>query len=111
MSTRSTHGALRISCRKCEIDANPQALHPGGIVVIDNLSLHKVSGIVNMIKSVGASVKLLPPCSPDLNPIEFLWPKMKAILRKLKTHLKEHLDDAIAFALRAITIQDISNWF
>jgi len=58
-------------------------LKPGDIVVMDNLSSHKVSGIVETIQSAGAQVKFLPPYSPDFNPIELMWSKMKAILRKL----------------------------
>lgn len=87
------------------------SLRPGDIVVMDNLSSHKVSGIVEAIKAVGASVVFLPPYSPDLNPIELMWSKVKAILRKLKIRAKEKLDDAIAFALSCVSASDISGWF
>lgn len=86
-------------------------LKPGDIVVMDNLSSHKVSGIVETIESVGAHVRFLPPYSPDLNPIELMWSKMKTILRKLKIRSKELLDAAIATALDAISVSDIQNWF
>ena len=86
-------------------------LRPGDIVVMDNLSSHKVSGIVETIEAVGASVLFLPPYSPDLNPIELMWSKIKAILRKLKVRAKELLDDAIAFAFNAVSASDISGWF
>jgi transposase len=86
-------------------------LKVGGIVVMDNLSSHKVSGIIETIETAGAKVKLLPPYSPDLNPIEFMWSKMKAILRKLKVRVKELLDDAIATALHTVSVPDICNWF
>ena len=86
-------------------------LRPGDIVVMDNLSSHKVSGIIDAIESVGAQVCFLPPYSPDFNPIELMWSKMKAILRKLKIRAKELLDDAIAFALDSISKQDIAGWF
>lgn len=86
-------------------------LRPGDIVVMDNLSSHKVKGIVEAIESVGAFVKFLPPYSPDFNPIELMWSKMKAILRKLKIRSKELLDDAIAEALAAVSCADILGWF
>jgi putative transposase len=78
---------------------------------MDNLSSHKVSGIVDAIESVGACVKFLPPYSPDFNPIELMWSKMKVILRKLKIRAKEFLDDAIAQALTAVHCNDIAGWF
>jgi len=86
-------------------------LKPGDIVVMDNLSSHKVTGIVEIIQAAGALVKFLPPYSPDLNPIELMWSKMKAILRRLKARSPDLLDDAIASALDAVSISDISNWF
>ena len=87
------------------------SLKPGDIVVMDNLSNHKVSGIAEAIETVGASVVFLPPYSPDLNPIELMWSKIKAILRKLKIRAKEFLDDAIAFAFDCISSSDTSGWF
>jgi transposase len=87
------------------------SLHPGDIVIMDNLSSHKVSGIVETIETVGVSVMFLPPYSPDLNPIELMWSKIKAVLRKLKIRAKELLDDAIAFAFNAVSLSDISAWF
>lgn len=86
-------------------------LKPGDTVVMDNLSSHKVSGVVSMIEAVGAHVRFLPPYSPDFNPIELMWSKIKAILRKLKIRSKELLDAAIAFALSEILLSDIANWF
>lgn len=87
------------------------SLKPGDIVVMDNLSSHKVSGIVEAIEVMGASVMFLPPYSPDLNPIELMWSKLKAILRKLKVRAQELLDDAIAFAFNTVSLSDISAWF
>jgi len=86
-------------------------LKPGDIIVMDNLSSHKVNGVVDMIEAVGAKVKFLPPYSPDFNPIELMWSKMKAIVRKLKIRSKEPLDDAIATALNDVSVPDIVNWF
>ena len=87
------------------------SLKIGDIVVMDNLSSHKVNGVVDAIEAVGASVLFLPPYSPDLNPIELMWSKVKAILRKLKIRSKELLDDAIAFALDSVSISDVAGWF
>jgi len=86
-------------------------LKSGDIVVMDNLSSHKVSGIAEMIQSVGAQVKFLPPYSPDFNPIELMWSKMKAILRNLKIRSRDLLDEAIVSALDSVSISDIINWF
>lgn len=86
-------------------------LHHRDIVVMDNLSSHKVAGVVEAIGAVGASVMFLPPYSPDLNPIELMWSKIKAVLRKLKIRYKELLDDAIASALNAVSPSDIAGWF
>ncbi len=87
------------------------SLRAGDIVIMDNLSSHKVSGIVDAINCVGAHVVFLPPYSPDLNPIELMWSKIKAILRKLKVRAKDQLDDAIANAFSCVSPSDISGWF
>lgn len=87
------------------------ALKTDDIVVMDNLSSHKVSGVVEAIEAVGAHVRFLPPYSPDFNPIELMWSKLKAILRKLKIRSKDLLDDAIATALDGVSISDITGWF
>ena len=60
------------------------SLHSGDIVITDNLRTHKVDGVQQAIQSVGAQVLYLPPYSPDFNPIEMLWSKIKSILRKWK---------------------------
>ena len=87
------------------------SLKPGDIVIMDNLSSHKVKGVVEAIQAVGASVMFLPPYSPDLNPIELMWSKVKAILRRLKIRAKESLDQAIAYALDCVSTSDIAAWF
>jgi transposase len=71
-------------------------LHPGDVVVLDNLSSHKNQDIEDLIESVGAELWFLPPYSPDLNPIEKMWSKVKAILRKLKARTEQALIAAIA---------------
>ena len=83
------------------------SLKPGDIVVMDNLSSHKVKGISEATLAAGASILYLPPYSPDLNPIELMWSKIKAILRKLKVRSKELLDAAIVCAFDSVSHSDI----
>jgi transposase len=86
-------------------------LRQGDIVVMDNLSSHKVSGALEPIYQKGACVFFLPPYSPDLNPIELSWAKMKAGLKKLKPRTTEELIPALQIALNSFTQEDIANWF
>jgi transposase len=86
-------------------------LRPGDIVVMDNLSAPKDAGVIAAIASAGAIVCHLPPYSPDLNPIEAMWSKVKEILRSLKARTAEALLDAIGMALRAVTPTDAEGWF
>ena len=86
-------------------------LEPGDCVVVDNLSAHKGNEIREMIESVGAELWFLPPYSPDLNPIEKMWSKVKAILRKIKARTEEDLIAAIATALEQVTASDCLGWF
>jgi transposase len=87
------------------------ALQPGDVVVMDNLSSHKVSGVREMIEKAGAEVLYLPPYSPDLNPIEIAWSKLKKILRDAKARTKEALEKAIAEAIKLITADNAMAWF
>jgi transposase len=86
-------------------------LKAGDVVVLDNLSAHKNKAIRGLIESVGAELWYLPPYSPDLNPIEKMWSKIKAILRTLKARTEESLINAIAKALEAVTDNDAKGWF
>jgi len=86
-------------------------LRPGMIVVMDNLSSHKSPRIREIIAQQGATLCYLPPYSPDLNPIEMMWSKVKTALRAAKARTQEQLIDAIAAALRTITPNDASGWF
>lgn len=87
------------------------ALSPGDIVVMDNLPAHKVGGVRESIEAVGAMLVYLPPYSPDLNPIEMAFAKLKALLRKAAARSIEALWDAVAEALRCFTPQDCANFF
>lgn len=87
------------------------ALRPGQVVVMDNLSAHKVVGVRDLIESAGARLEYLPAYSPDLNPIEPCWSKLKALLRKAAARSYEALDHAISEALAVITASDAHGWF
>jgi transposase len=87
------------------------ALKPGDVVVMDNLSSHKVSGVRKRIAAVGAEVLYLPPYSPDLNPIEKAWGKLKQLLRTAKARTQQALEQAIAEALNLITSENAQAWF
>lgn len=86
-------------------------LKPGDIVLMDNLSVHKQAGIREAIEAVGAQLRYLPPYSPDFNPIEKCWSKIKSILRTIRARTREALDEAIATAMKAITGEDAAGWF
>ena len=87
------------------------SLRLGDIVVMDNLGAHKNDLTLAMIKQAGASVRFLPAYSPDLNPIEMMWSKVKALLRKAQARDHSDLLAAIASALNAITPNDALGWF
>jgi len=86
-------------------------LKAGDIVVLDNLSAHKNKEIRDLIESVDAELWFLPQYSPDLNPIEKMWSKIKAILRSLKARTEQALINAIAEALDKVTANDAKGWF
>ena len=86
-------------------------LQTGDLVILDNLSSHKVDGIRQALAAVGATLLYLPPYSPDLNPIEKAWSKLKKILRDAKARTKEALEKAIAEALKLITADNALAWF
>ena len=86
-------------------------LRPGDIVVLDNLSAHKDKEAIATIESAGAEVWFLPPYSPDFNPIERMWSKIKEFLRAAKARTCDALLTAIANALKTITAQDAQGWF
>ncbi|MCH8110194.1 MAG: transposase [Chloroflexi bacterium] len=86
-------------------------LKAGAVVVMDNLSAHKVSGIREAIEKTGARLLYLPPYSPDFSPIEQCWSKVKTLLRKAKARTVEALDQAIVDALAQVTISDAQGWF
>jgi transposase len=86
------------------------ALEPGDVVVLDNLAAHKVDGVRQAITATGASILYLPPYSPDLNPIEQLFAKLKALLRKAATRTKDDLWQAIGHILATVPPSECPNY-
>ena len=86
-------------------------LEPGDIVVMDNLPAHKGAAVHAMIEACGASLLLLPPYSPDFNPIENAYAKFKSNLRKAAARTIEALEVAIADAFGAFTPNECANFF
>ena len=86
-------------------------LQPGDLVIMDNLATHKVAGVRQAIEEAGASLEYLPPYSPDFNPIENMWSKVKQILRGLAPRTAEELLSAAKIAFEAISIADCRGFF
>jgi transposase len=86
-------------------------LRPGDIVIFDNLSAHKDAQAIDLILAAGATALPLPAYSPDMNPIEKMWSKVKEFLRDAKARTFDTLFNAIAAALKTITAQDAQGWF
>jgi transposase len=86
-------------------------LHENDIVVMDNLSSHKVSGVKELIESVGAKVFYLPPYSPDFNPIENVFSKLKTMLRKLKSRTMEDLWKNLGKLCDIFSPEECKNYF
>jgi len=86
------------------------ALAPGSIVVMDNLAAHKSPAIAQMLHAAGLQLWYLPPYSPDFNPIELMWSKIKAALRSAKARTQEALLEAIAQSLETITPERSQNF-
>jgi len=105
-------GALNGDIFKVYIsDCLAPTLRKGDIVFMDQLSSHKVKGVVEAIEAVGAFVFYLPPYSPDLNPIEQMWSKIKSYIRKVKARTADALFTAIGDALKLVSCEDINSWF
>ena len=86
-------------------------LESGDIVVMDNLPAHKNAAIRNAIESKGATLRYLPPYSPDFNPIENAFAKLKALLRKAATRTRDALWQEVGRLLDAFTPRECSNYF
>ena len=86
-------------------------LRPGQIVVMDNLCAHKSERVVKLVEAADCEVLYLPPYSPDFNPIEGAFSKIKGILRKVEARTREALVEAIGKALNTITARDVRGFF
>jgi transposase len=87
------------------------SLTPGDVVIMDNLPAHRVNGVKAAIECAGARLLYLPPYSPDFNPIEQAFAKLKALLRKAAARTVDDLWAAIAVALKAFTSAECKNYF
>jgi len=85
-------------------------LRPGDVLVMDNLSAHKDRQSLGMFKEAGVIVRFLPAYSPDYNPIELMWSKVKSLLRKAEARTNEALLLAIGTALSEVTAKDATHW-
>ena len=86
------------------------SLRLGDTVIMDNLPAHKVQGVQEAIEAVGASLRYLPPYSPDFNPIEMVFSKLKALLRAAEARTMPDLWQAIADALKRFTPNECRNY-
>ena len=86
-------------------------LRPGDVLIMDNLSPHKSELTLGLIAQAGVQVLFLPPYSPDLNPIEKMWSKVKQHLRSAEARTEQQLLQRIGAALASVTAQDAMNWF
>jgi len=86
-------------------------LQPGDVVIADNLSSHKVAGVREAIEAAGATIRYLPPYSPDLNPIEKFFSKLKALLRRAAARTADALWDQVGTLLDRFSPQECSNYF
>jgi transposase len=86
-------------------------LRQGDIVVMDNLAAHKTEATLALIRAAGAEALFLPAYSPDLNPIERMWSKVKNALRSAAARTLPDLQKSIGQALAQVTGSDAANWF
>lgn len=105
-------GAVDATAFQCYVDQvlTPK-LHPGDVVVFDNLKPHLAAAVTASIRNAGATVLRLPPYSSDYNPIEELWSKLKGRLRRIAARTTRSLYDAVGEVLESVTPQDVVGWF
>ena len=86
-------------------------LEKGDIVIMDNMRSHHIKKVAEVLENAGMKLLYLPPYSPDFNPIEKMWSKIKAILRKLKARTVDTLPKAIELAFESVSSSDCMGWF
>lgn len=86
-------------------------LKVGQVVVLDGLGAHRTNRVRELIEERGAELLFLPSYSPDLNPIEEVFSKIKNIVRKARARTREALDEVMGEALSAVTLEDVAGWF
>ncbi len=86
-------------------------LRRGDVLVMDNLSVHKLPGVVDWLAERGVEAVFLPPYSPDFSPVEQAWSKLKTALRAAQARTRQALEQALQQAINWITSQDARNWF
>lgn len=86
-------------------------LRPGDVVIMDNLSSHRIAGVSRLLEESGHAYFYLPPYSPDFNPIEHMWSKVKSILRRLEARTYEELLAAMKTAILSVTENDCAGFF
>ena len=96
--------------RYLETDLLPH-LNGNSVLVMDNMKSHHAKAVKDLLDSSGIRYIYLPPYSPDLNPIEKLWSKVKSLLRKFKARTLDALPNAIQNAFHSVTVSDCSGWF
>ena len=87
------------------------SLNEGQVVVLDGLGAHRTEKVRELIEARGAELLFLPSYSPDLNPIEEAFSKIKNIVRKIGARTREALDETISEAMSAVTLEDVTGWF
>lgn len=92
-------------------EALAPSLHPGDIVVLDNLGAHRAVGVREAIETAGARLLYLPPYHPELNPIELAWSKLKALLKRIGARDLLALASALKQAKGLLTRSDMAGWF
>tara|TARA_B100000683_G_C12386856_1_gene513770 strand:- start:25 stop:375 length:351 start_codon:yes stop_codon:yes gene_type:complete len=86
-------------------------LKPGQVLIMDNVNFHKMESIITIIENAGIKVVHLPQYSPELNPIENMWSKLKAFLKKKKVKTFEQLEKYLQIGLNEVTEYDCESWF
>ena len=87
------------------------SLRPGDVVVMDNLSAHKDSRVRKLIEDAGCELLFTPPYSPEFNPIEEAWAKLKDIIRRAGNRTRDTFDNAVAQAMQMVCCEDILGWY